>query len=290
MKILIIGGSGFLGSVLAKNYEKTHKITIGDINPPPTFITKSKFIRCELSDKSSLSNAIKDNDFVYHFAGISDLNKSTQAPRETILSNILGTLNVLEECKKHRVKKIIFSSSIYADSEKGSFYKCSKFAAEKYIEEYYKSFGLKYTILRFGSLYGPYSDNANGLYNIIQSILTKKIFAYNGSLKSTREYIHIYDAVKTCIEILRPKYNNKIINITGSEKIKMIDLKETLSEMLGTKIKSSFNNKDNRHHYDLTPYSINYENISNYKSNEYVDFNLGLKQTIEFIINQNAKY
>lgn len=289
MKLSIIGGSGFLGSILAKLYENTHSITIGDLSAPPNFLNKSKYVKCDLSDKISLSKAIKGSDYVYHFAGVSDLNKSTSVPRETIISNILGTLNVLEECKKQRVKKIIFSSSIYADSEKGSFYKCSKFAAEKYIEEYYKSYGLKYTILRFGSLYGPYSNNTNGLHNIIQGILKKKIFSYNGSIKSTREYIHIYDAVKTCIEILKPKYNNKIINITGSEKIKMIELKDTLSEMLGIRLKSKFNKKDNKHHYDLTPYSINYENITNYTSNEFIDFNLGLKQTIEHILSNNDK-
>ena len=70
---------------------------------------------------------------------------------ETVRNNILGTVNILELSKKYKVKRIIYASSIYSISVQGGFYRCSKKAAEDYIEEYYKRYGLNFTILRYGS-------------------------------------------------------------------------------------------------------------------------------------------
>jgi len=286
MKIAVIGGSGFLGSVFCKIFESKHKISIGDLKCPPDFIANSKYIKCNLEDPESIDKVIRGNDYVFHFAGLSDLNKSLQNPKQTIILNILGTLNVLNSCRKNKVKKMIFSSSIYADSEKGSFYKCSKLAAEKYIEEFHKSYGLNYTILRFGSLYGPYSDVSNGLYNILTNVINSNKFIYQGNKASVREYLHIYDAAKACFSILEKKFDNKIINLTGTEKIKMEDLKDTISEMIGKKLNAKFSPSNSKHHYDMTPYYVNFNKIQNYKSNEFIDFNLGLKETFNYVLQQ----
>ena len=81
-------------------------------------------------------------DYVLHFAGLSDLNKALNKPIETIKFNILATANLLKLSLKNNIKRIIFASSIYAISSQGGFYRCSKRAAEDYIEEYQKRFEL----------------------------------------------------------------------------------------------------------------------------------------------------
>ena len=70
--------------------------------------------------------AIKGNDFVYNFAGISDIEESIKKPRETVKINILGTINTLEASLKSNIKKYLFASSIYVLSSQGGFYKTGK--------------------------------------------------------------------------------------------------------------------------------------------------------------------
>ena len=78
-------------------------------------------------------------------------------------------MNVLELCKKYKVKRLIFASTIYVYSTDGNFYKCSKQSSESFIEEYNKQYNLEYTILRYGSIYGPRSNTSNGIYRIVDS-------------------------------------------------------------------------------------------------------------------------
>ena len=118
----------------------------------------------DLSDQYVLEEAIKDCDAVYNFAAIADLDEALNKPVETARINVLGNVQVLEACRKAEVQRYIYASTVYVYSRDGGFYRCSKQAAEQYVEEYQRSYGLDYTILRYGSLYGPRSDSRNGLW------------------------------------------------------------------------------------------------------------------------------
>ena len=82
--------------------------------------------------------------------------------------NILGTVQALELCCKHNIKRFIQASTIYVNSSEGGFYRSSKKAAEDYVREYKKNYNLSYTIIRFGSLYGRRADDTNGVRKIIK--------------------------------------------------------------------------------------------------------------------------
>ena len=86
----------------------------------------------------------------------------------------MGTANILKSCVLGKVKKYILASSIYADSSQGGFYRVSKQASELMTAEYGKVFKLKYTILRYGSIYGPRSNLNNGLFKIVYDAVKKK--------------------------------------------------------------------------------------------------------------------
>ena len=109
---------------------------------------------------------------------------------------------MLDLCKKYKIKRFIFASTIYVYSSKGGFYRCSKQAAENYIEEFFNKFKLNYTILRYGSLYGPGAGTNNGLSKIILNFLNKKEIIYEGGPNTIREYIHVEDAAKSSVDIL----------------------------------------------------------------------------------------
>ena len=143
MKCLVTGGSGFLGSHVADELtKKGHTVIIFDLKKSKWLKLNQKMIVGNMLNYRQLNNALKKVDYVLHFAGLSDLNKALNKPIETIKFNILATANLLKLSLKNNIKRIIFASSIYAISSQGGFYRCSKRAAEDYIEEYQKDLEL----------------------------------------------------------------------------------------------------------------------------------------------------
>ena len=69
-------------------------------------------------------------------------------------------------------------------------------------------YNLDFTILRYGSIYGPGSDSNNGVYRIIKNIINDKVIQYEGSPETTREYVHVKDVARASIEIIHKKYKN----------------------------------------------------------------------------------
>ena len=244
MEILIFGSSGFLGSHVVNELNKSrHNLTLFDKIPPIIFSKKNKIILSDLNNLKELKRAIKGKDIVYNFAGLSDLSSSKHKARETVTENILNLVNILDQCVKYKVKKIMYASTIYVDSNKGFFYKCSKKAAEDYISEYNKIYNLNFTIFRYGSLYGPGSNINNGLYKIIKQMLQSNLLTFQGSKDSQREYVHVYDAAKASVDLLNKKYDNQKIIISGQELIKINELFSLISEILTKKKKLYFQKK-----------------------------------------------
>ena len=133
MNILVTGGSGFIGSHIADKFtEEGHRVVIFDSKKSNWINSKQKIVIGDICDEKLLSKTTKNIDYVYHCAGMSDLNESLNNPILSAKSNILGSLNLIEACIKNKVKKIIFASSIYVFSKEGSFYRCSKKAVEDY--------------------------------------------------------------------------------------------------------------------------------------------------------------
>ena len=127
------------------------------------------------------------------------------------LMSLTANVNVLESCRLNNVTRFLFASSVYVHSREGGFYRCSKQASEAYIEEYKRIYGLNYTILRYGSLYGPRTDNSNGLYRIINSALKNGVISYEGHPESMREYIHVEDAAIASVDAISDDFKNENI-------------------------------------------------------------------------------
>ena len=127
MKCLVTGGSGFLGSHLADQLTKLgFKVTIFDKKKSKWKNKKQNIVIGDLSDIKKINKVVKNSDYVFHFAGFSDLNLALNKPRETAEQNILGTINILEACKKFNIKRIIHASSIYVNSTQGGFIEAAR--------------------------------------------------------------------------------------------------------------------------------------------------------------------
>ena len=171
-KAVVVGGSGFIGSHVADYLSDAgYQVTIYDKTKSLWLRNDQNIVYGDVQDSNKLNETIANAEVVYNFAALADLNQALKQPIKTINVNILGNLNVLEACRIHKVKRFIYASTVYVHSREGGFYRCSKQASEAYIEEYQKIYGLDYTILRYGSLYGPRADETNGLYRVVQSAL-----------------------------------------------------------------------------------------------------------------------
>ena len=288
-KVVVIGGSGFIGSHVADYLsEAGYQVIIYDSNYSTWLSKDQEMVVGDLLDEKKLNQTIMDAEFVYNFAALADLNESFANPQKTISINILGNMNVMESCRLNNVKRFIFASTIYVNSREGGFYRCSKQASESYVKEYQRVFGLDYTIIRYGSLYGPRSDESNGIFRVIKSALETGIVKYEGHKESMREYIHVMDAALSSIEILDDKYNNKSIVLTGHKPMRVIDVLKMLAEILGiSEDNVEFVEGDYIGHYVRSPYSYQSEIVRKLIPPMHIDLGQGMLQLINEIEKQN---
>ncbi len=281
--LFITGSSGFLGTNFLKVVkDQNYNISSYDVIENTIVNENLNHVIGNILDYELLVKSMQGSDYVYHFASLADIDESLRYPEKYLQTNILGTLNVLKACIECNVKKIIFSSSVYVTSEYGSFYRISKQACEKLIEEYYKNYNLNFTILRFGSLYGPGANEFNSVSNmILQAINTSKISRY-GTGNEIREYIHIKDAAELSLKVLSNTYDNQYFMITGTQSTKIIDLLNLIKEILNLDIKFVFDDSK-KHHYESTPFQYTEKIAKKITPDPYIDIGQGLLDVINDI-------
>ena len=256
MKAIVFGGSGFLGSHVSDALtDAGYEARVFDIKHSSYLRDGQEMIVGNILDAQQVSDAVKDCQYAYNFAGIADLDDATTRPLETVELNVKGTINILEACKKYNIGRFIHASTVYVYSEKGGFYRCSKQAAELYIEEYQRSYGIDHTILRYGTLYGPRADRRNSIYRYLSQALQDKKIVVFGDGEELREYIHVRDAAEMTVRILAPEFKNKHLIITGHHPIKLKQLMTTIKEILNNSIDFEYTPGINPAHYSVTPYS-----------------------------------
>jgi UDP-glucose 4-epimerase len=278
----VIGGSGFLGSHVADQLcEAGYRVRIYDRVESAWRRPAQTMILGDLLDRERLNAALAGSEVVYNFAALADLNEARTKPVETVEVNVLGNVYVLDACRRNGVKRFVYASTVYVYSREGSFYRCSKQAAEQYVEEYQRSYGLDYTILRYGSLYGPRADASNGLYRIVRDALARGRISYDGNAESIREYIHVEDAARASVAVLADEFRNESVVLTGNEPMRVVDLLKMLAEILGMPDAVDFRDENYPGHYVRTPYAYQPKLGRKYVPSVHIDLGQGLLQLIE---------
>ena len=142
---------------------------------------------------------------------------------------------------------------------------------------------LKYSILRYGSIYGPRSNLNNGLLKIVYDAVKKKKIIYRGTQKAVRSYIHVLDAAKASADILKNKFNQRVILIKGNKSIRIKDLLLELKKITNLKSKLVFLNKTQRGHYDKKPKPYKKFKTYNYFRKNSLDYKKGLLQLVKIV-------
>ena len=287
MKVVVFGGSGFLGSHVADALSNAgHEVTIYDLKESAYLKPSQKMIVGNILDGDRIKEAVKGADVVYNFAGIADIGEANNAPLDTAKQNIMGNTMLLEACRFERIKRFVYASTIYVYSDAGSFYRCSKHACELFITTYQKQYGLDYTILRYGTLYGCRSNGKNSVYRLIRDAITKNKITYAGSGNEVREYVNVLDAAQASVEILDDQFKNEHIIFTGHHPMKVNELITMIKEILKKNTKVEYvkpRSEDPMHHYTITPYTFMPNIAKKYVKHYYTDMGQGLLMCIQEI-------
>ena len=288
LNVLVTGGSGFLGSHISDELSKrSHKVTIVDLKRSKWVRDGQEMVIGDIADNDFLNDVMDGVDVIYHLAALADLNVAKTKPVKTAEINILGTVKLLDMAVKKNVKRVIFASSVYVYSREGGFYRCSKQACENYIEEFNNIYGLDYTILRYGSLYGPRADESNGVYRLLKQAMEEGLVKHRGTPEDKREYIHVRDAAKLSVDILDDTFKNTHVVITGNDVLRIEDLFYMFSEILGKEIDQKYiEDGEMDGHYRVTPYTFTPKTGKKLTTPHYVDMGQGILQVIEEIYQQ----
>jgi len=237
MKILITGGSGFIGSHIVDELLRLgHEVRILDRKSP---FQKSgiDFVKGDFMKDSIIKKAIKGIDVIYHIGGFSNIDMVKDNPLKTIEFNILGTAKLLEAARKNKTKRFVFASSIYVNDNKGHLYTTSKIASEMLCRDYFTLYGLPYTILRFGTVYGPRSRMADVISRFVDSGVKDKTIKIYGDGNQKRNFIYVKDAAEASAKTLSKKAINKTYLVADKSQTSINELAQIVAKKIGKKVK-----------------------------------------------------
>lgn len=300
MKILITGGAGFIGSnitdlLVSKGYEV---VIIDDLShgKKRNINPKAKFYQCDIrsADILEIFKNEKPQVLIHEAAQISVPN-SVNDPINDASINIIGTLNLLEACRKTGVKRVIYpaSAAIFGEPEylpidenhplnMTSGYGVTKHTVEHYLKVYKSLYNIDFVALRYSNVYGPRQDSSGegGVVAIFCEKLIKGETPYiYGDGEQIRDFVYVKDVAKANLMAITSG-DNEIFNVSTNFMITVNDLLKVINSALGKEIKAVYAEErpgDIRNSY------MRYDKIKE-TLGWTPDYNLkrGIKETIEY--------
>ncbi len=313
MHILITGCSGFIGSHLCENLVGEHNVfgldNFCDFYDPgikwnniKTLQTNDNFFLFEtdIRDDKSLESIFSENkfDLIIHLAAMAGVRPSIADPKLYTEVNINGTVNLLEQCKKHGIRNFIFasSSSVYGNNKKVPFsevdnvdnpispYAFTKKAGELICHTYHHLYKISILCLRLFTVYGPRQRPDLAIHKFARLMLNGKAIPVYGDGTTQRDYTYIddiIDGILKAIEFVQTGYHYEIFNLGESQTISLNRMIETLEKALGIKAKKEL--------LPLQPGDVErtYADISKSRKilgyNPQTDFEEGVAKFVEWI-------
>jgi UDP-glucose 4-epimerase len=262
MKVLVTGGAGFIGShVTDALLAAGHAVCVLDDlssgrreNVPAA----ARFVQGDVREAATVARVFADfgPEVVCHQAAQVSVSVSTREPLRDAQINILGTLNLLQECVAKGVQRIVFASTggaIYGhvpeperatvgrQPSPSSPYACSKFAVEGYLGAYRHEFKLPFSILRYANVYGPRQDphgEAGVVAIFCQRVLAGEpiqIYARKtqGDDGCVRDYVYVQDVVKANVAAVEGRLQADVVNVCTGVATTTLELARTLERLAG---------------------------------------------------------
>ncbi|MEA1864989.1 MAG: SDR family oxidoreductase [Euryarchaeota archaeon] len=256
MKIVITGGSGFIGSNLAEELAKKHEVVIiDDLSTGRVENVKDldlELVRGSITDPELLKENFRGVDYVFHQAALPSVQRSIEDPVLANEVNICGTLNVLVAARGAGVKKVIYASSsaVYGDMpelpkrenmkpDPKSPYAVAKLAGEYYCKVFNEIYGLKTVALRYFNVYGPRQDPSSDYAAVIPKFVNR-IMAGKGPIiygdgEQTRDFTFVRDVVQANVLAMESDATG-VFNVATGTRISINDLAGMVMEIIGNRV------------------------------------------------------
>lgn len=247
MKVLVTGGSGFIGShVVDKLRAKGIEVRIFDM-VMPTFRKDIEFYQGSLLDFEALRMALVGVDCVYHLAAIADVKDVFNDPHYSESINVRATANVLEAVRRSTLQRVILGSTtwVYSDAvpeqvnedtpllAPSHLYSATKIASEYYCNSYSKLYNVPVTILRYGIPYGPRARDGAVVPIFVKKALNGEPITIAGDGLQFRKFVYVEDLAEGNVLALKPVAKNRIYNLDGCEKVTIKQIAETVQKVVG---------------------------------------------------------
>lgn len=310
MKILVTGGAGFIGSCFVRHMLKKHpdyKIinldcltyagnieNLDDVKNNPNYT----FIKANICDKQKVDEIVSDVDCIVNFAAESHVDRSILNPEIFIETNVLGTLNLLEAAKKHKIKRYlqISTDEVYGSLGKDGYfyettplspnspYSASKASADMLVKAYFETYKTPVLITRCSNNYGPYQYPEKLIPFFISKLLKGEKVPLYGDGLNVRDWLYVYDHCSAIDTVLHKGNIGEVYNVGGHNEKSNIEItKIILKEM--NKDESSIEYVQDRLGHDRR-YAIDNNKITTTLGWEpSVTFEEGIKLTIDWYLN-----
>jgi len=311
-KIVVTGGAGFIGSHIVEYWSKQNADVLVLDNLRSGFeknlngFKNVTFVKGSITDKDVVFSVLENADYVHHLAAMISVPESVENPFECVSINVNGLLNILEASAKHKIKKIVHSSSaaVYGDNpvspktismkpEPKSPYGITKLDGEYYLQSYLENFGLQTISLRYFNVFGPRQDPksqyAAAIPIFVNNALQNKEIIIYGDGEQTRDFIFVKDVVAANVLAATTENVNGTFNVACGSAISINQLVKLVLELTNSKSKIRYEKEragDIKHSLasiEETKLKLNFQPKH--------DLHEGLKETINYFIQlfQNKK-
>ncbi len=267
-RILVTGGAGFVGShLIEKLVEKRKEVVAfdnswrGSQKNLNNVKDKIEFIEGDIRDYTSIKNAMKDSDVVFHLASLQGTRFFYEYPDLGLEVGLIGNLNVAKAMKENNAKRVLFTSSSEVYSQPNTFptqenhpliipdpknprwsYSATKISGEVIFFSYGRKYGFDTSVVRIHNAYGPRMGWQHVIPEFIKRLVLDEEFTVQGNGSESRSFCYIDDIVDGIISAaFKDAGANEVFNLGNDrEEYKIIDLIKMLSQISGKKIKPAF--------------------------------------------------
>ncbi|MFH1663855.1 MAG: NAD-dependent epimerase/dehydratase family protein [archaeon] len=243
-RILVTGGNGFIGSRVAEDLSKEHKVFVLDLTESKKFDS----FACDIADRKWI-DSIGKFDFIFHFASLGGGFYRTSNPIKLLHTELTGLYNVLNYALKYNSKKVVYSSTTLLTEEfRKSFsfskiksnpyfsYAAAKLLSEYYLEEFHRENNTGYSIVRYYNVYGENQSDSMAIPLFIRQALEGRPLVIFGSGKQQRDFTYVGDVSKaTILAAFSEKTFSKTINIGTGKKTSILELAKLIKKLTKSK-------------------------------------------------------